>query len=765
MIRKRLLIKGLVQGVGFRPFVFRLAHDHDLSGFIKNTGDGVVIEIQGIQDKVFNFVSSLNKDKPKLARIDMIHEEESEVIPSAKRSFDILESRIGKPDTSIPADVSTCPDCLSEVFDPANRRYLYPFTHCTDCGPRYSIMTSLPYDRERTTMREFEMCPDCEKEYTNPANRRFHAQTNACWHCGPQIILMDKNKNTVCEGKEVYNEVSRLLKRGKIVAIKGVGGFQLWADAVNDVAISAMRSRKNRPTKPFALMFQAIKDIKELCHVNRLEEDILISPATPIVLLKRKADTELSFLVAPLNPYLGAMLPANPLQSILLRYFDAPVIATSGNTSGETICIGNDEAFERLSNIADYFLIHDREISRPLDDPIVQIIDDKPQILRVGRGYAPLEIGLPDFLKGKARIIGFGGDIKSAISVCTGEKIYLGQHLGDLADPVSFTNFEKNLADMSSLSGLDFDDNTIQIVSDKHSGYFSSSTASHLAHKYMLEYKQVQHHQAHAYAAWLEAGCPDSSVIVAWDGTGLGDDNTLWGSEFLSLSKDNDNKIQERICSLAPFPLPGGEAAITDPRRTLVGLLYSHELLPLFEERLNLIFSQQERQIITAMLDKKINSPLSSGMGRLLDAISALLNICSKNTFEGEAPMALEYAAMNSSTMESYNLDNSFKNMVIDIKEMLIQIHQDMERKVSSAQIAKKFHNTLAALSLKIIKEQTQNKSQNVLLTGGVFQNRLLTELMLDKLRSNGYNVFTHSKIPPNDGGLSVGQAVGAICV
>lgn len=766
MIRKSLLVKGLVQGVGFRPFVCRLANEKKLSGFARNSGEGVIIEIQGMQDKVSDFVSSLKQEKPDRARISHIHEEDIDIITTTKHSFEILESRIGKTDTSIPADISTCPSCLSEVFDPDNRRYLHPFTHCIDCGPRFSIITTLPYDRERTTMNEFEMCPECQKEYTDPINRRFHAQTNACWQCGPKITLVDKSRNSVCEGKDVYSEAFQLLQEGKILAVKGVGGFQLWADARNDNAVNLLRSRKNRPTKPFAMMFPSIDEIRNICEVNETEEQALTSQMSPIVLVKIKQDAlkNISAYVAPKNPYLGAMLPSTPLQSILLKLFGAPVIATSGNISGEPICIGNDEVVERLGSIADYFLIHDRGIIRPLDDSVVHVIDGKPQILRVGRGYAPLEIQLPESLIGKSKTVAFGGDIKSALSVYTGEKIYLGQHLGDLEDTFSFANFEKNLNDLSFLSGLDFNDNSIKIVSDRHDGYFSASVAARIANKYMLEYQQVQHHRAHAYCAWLEAGCPDSSVIIAWDGTGLGDDHTLWGSEFLSMERDSKEKIHiNPICSLASFPLPGGEAAITDIRRTLVGLLWSYDLLTLFEERLNSMFSQQELKLIINMLDKKINSPLSSGMGRLFDAISALLNLCHKNTFEGEAPMALEYATMNSSITESYKLDNSVKDKGIDIKELLLQIRHDMENKASSAQIARKFHNTLVELSLKIIK--IQNKSQNILLTGGVFQNRLLTELMVSRLRNNGYNVFVHSKIPPNDAGLSVGQIVGAICV
>lgn len=764
MIRKRLLIKGLVQGVGFRPFVFRLANEKKLSGFIKNTGGGIIIEIQGTQDNVSDFVLSLKQEKPDRARISHIHEEDIDIIPITKHSFKIIESHIGEIDTSIPADVSTCPSCLSEVFDPDNRRYLYPFTHCIDCGPRFSIMKSIPYDRERTTMKEFDMCPDCQREYTDPSDRRFHSQANACWQCGPKITLTDRNKKLVCEGKDVYNEASQLLQEGKILAIKGVGGFQLWADARRDNTINLLRSRKNRPSKPFALMFSSIDEIRNICEVNETEEHALTSQMSPIVLLKVKenATKNISAFVSPDNPYLGAMLPSAPLQGILLKFFDTPVIATSGNIAGEPICIDNDEAFERLAGIADYFLIHDRQIMRALDDSIIQVIDNKPQILRVGRGYAPLEIQLPQSLTGKSKLVAFGGDIKSALSVYTGEKIYLGQHLGDLADPISLANFEKNLSDLYSLSGVDLGDNSIQIVSDRHEGYFASLTASQIADKYVLEYKQVQHHQAHAYTAWLEADCPDASVVIVWDGTGLGDDNTLWGSEFMSLHKDNNSKMQiERICLLTPFPLPGGEAAITDPRRTLVGLLWSYDLLPLFWERLNSMFSQQELQIIIDMLYKKINSPLSSGMGRLFDAISVLLELCHQNTFEGEAPMALEYAAMKSQTADGYDMENSVKNGVIDIKEMLLQIHHDMRNQVSSADIAKKFHNTLVELSLKIISKQA---SQNILLTGGVFQNRLLTELMIGRLKNNGYNVSVHSRIPPNDGGLSVGQIVGVIC-
>ncbi len=762
MIRKRLLVKGLVQGVGFRPFVFRLAEKHGLSGFIRNTPDGVVIEIQGPQDKIPDFISELNTDKPKSSRINAIHEGDMEVIPSTKHTFSILESRTGQNDTTIPVDISTCPACLGEILDPDNRRYLYPFTHCSDCGPRYSILEAIPYDRERTTMSRFEMCWQCENEYKDPSDRRFHAQNNACPDCGPMITLTDKGRNVICKGNDTYPEVARLLKEGNIIAVKGTGGFQLWADARNNDAIELLRKRKNRPTKPFAVMFSSVEEIKKYCNVNKTEEYILTSPATPIVLLKRKTDTGLSSFVAPSNPYLGAMLPANPLQSILLKYWGAPVIATSSNLSGEPICINNDEVFDRLREIADYVLIHNREILYPLDDSIVHVINDNAQLLRVGRGYAPVELTLPEFIQNEEEIIAFGGDIKGAISVCTGKRIYLGQHLGDLADPVSLNNLEQSSQDLSSLCGIDI--NAALLISDKHPAYFSSKLAGERAQKYELKHEQIQHHQAHALAAWLDAASPDSCIVLAWDGTGSGDDGTLWGSEFFSLNTDDKGKIQiNRITSLNSFPLPGGETAITDIRRSLIGLLWSYELLPLFEKRLKSMFSDTELAAIKNALEKKINTPLSSGMGRLFDAISALLNLSSTSSFEGEAAMALEYAAMESPLITGYNLSMSYDKGGIAIKDILKQIHDDTENNVSNADIAKKFHNSLVDLSLHVINNHKGNR--NVLLTGGVFQNRLLTELMLKKLKNNGYNVHIHSKIPPNDGGISVGQVVASLCV
>jgi len=751
--RLQIHVKGAVQGVGFRPFVYRLAHDLGLGGSVHNSPAGVEIEIEGQQPLLELFIARLRAEKPPHALINEI--DDAPIRPLGQTGFIIKDSQpSGDKIALVLPDIATCSDCLKEIFDPANRRYLYPFTNCTNCGPRYSIIEKLPYDRQNTSMKSFRMCPKCQAEYDNPLDRRFHAQPNACPACGPQLQIWDNRGNVMAAHHKALLAACEAIKNGRIVAIKGLGGFQLVVDAGNDTAIGELRRRKARDEKPFALMFPDLALAKISCHVSELEEKLLTSSESPIVLLKRKSSSPvapfISKVVAPDNPYLGVMLPYTPLHHLLMKEMAGPIVATSGNRADEPICFDEYEAFERLSDIADFFLVHDRPITRYVDDSILRVMAGREIILRRARGFAPLPVQLA---QAAPAILAVGAQQKNCLAITRHDLAFISQHIGDLETLEAQRAF-RNTAD--SLSQL-FEFEPAAIACDLHPDYFSSQHAATLSKKTVA----VQHHYAHILACLAENKIAPPVLGVCWDGTGHGLDGTIWGGEFLVLDGDSF----ERRAHLKTFGLPGGEIAIKEPRRAAAGVLYEIYGGDLFEKspvNWRESFNKQERAIISRMLEQKINTPTTSSMGRLFDAVASITGICQYNSFEGQAAMKLEFGATEIQTDLSYQFDLTqlADRHVIDWRKMIIQILNDVSINLPVGEIAIKFHNTLAEIIVAVAARVDINE---VVLTGGCFQNKLLTELAIDKLKANGFAPCWHRLVPPNDGGIALGQVAAAL--
>ena len=750
--RAKVIVRGAVQGVGFRPFVFRLATDLNLYGTVLNSPQGVFIEIEGPRYSLDEFIQRLEKEKPPCAIIQSL--EFSFLAATGYDRFDILESdRSGDKSAFILPDIAPCPDCLSEIFDSQNRRYLYPFTNCTNCGPRFSIIESLPYDRANTSMKKFAMCSDCQKEYQNPRDRRFHAQPIACPRCGPALELWDHAGNVLGSGHEALLAAAQALRDGRILALKGIGGFQLLADARNESAVQTLRLRKQREEKPFALMFSTLDKLSQECEVNNFEERLLKSPEAPIVLLRKKTALKASMIsdtVAPRNPHLGVMLPSSPLHHILLHELNFPIVATSGNLSGEPICIDEDEAVSRLAGIADLFLVHDRAILRHLDDSIARIILNGEQILRRARGYAPLPLQFKSGMPESKVVLAAGAHLKNTVALAVGEQIFLSQHIGDLETQAACAAFERTITDFETL----YEVNPDVVAFDMHPEYLSSK----FAQKKDAELFPIQHHLAHVLACAAENEIQSPLLGVAWDGTGFGIDGKIWGGEFMLVNE----KTFERVAHFREFPLPGGEAAIRQPRRAALGLLWELYGEDLFDRGVfgwwN-PFSASELLALRQILSRKMNSPLTSSAGRLFDVVASLTGLCQKNTFEGQAAMELEFAA--SLDVESnYPIDLSDTTpMVIDWEPMIHNILQDIESSIPTAVIAAKFHNTLSEIIVGVAKAFGEKR---IAISGGCFQNKFLLECSILKLRKAGYAPWWPQRVPTNDGGIAVGQAVAA---
>ncbi|MCU0365463.1 MAG: carbamoyltransferase HypF [Ignavibacteriaceae bacterium] len=742
--RIHISIRGAVQGVGFRPFIYKLANELNLSGYVLNNSSGVFIEAEGNEPILRNFLSRIEADKPKLSVITSL--EHSFLDPLGYSKFEIKESQENKDVSAfILPDISVCDDCLKEMFDPNDRRYLYPFINCTNCGPRFSIIESLPYDRPNTSMKNFEMCDKCQDEYKNTLDRRFHAQPTACPNCGPQLFLWDENGNVVSEKHSAIKQTSDLIRQGKIIALKGLGGFQLIVDATNDEAVGELRKRKRREEKPFALMFPELKSVKEICEVSEIEERVLCSPESPIVLLRKNSsirylESGISELSTPKNPYLGLMLPYTPLHHLLMRELKLPIVATSANLSEEPICIDEFEALERLRGVSDYYLVHNRPIVRHVDDSIIRVIMNRELIMRRARGYAPLPVMVNekfDLLKEKT-ILAVGGHLKNTVALKKGNNIFISQHIGDLSTEGSNKTFKKVIGDFKLLYNAEPD----EIISDLHPEYISTKYAMHLSEKI----EQVQHHFAHVAACRFENQVEGEALGVSWDGTGYGLDGTVWGGEFF----------------------PGGEKAIKEPRRSLTGILFEITGISFVNEFSDLIenkFTSAEIGILLNMLSKKINSPITSSVGRLFDSVSSLLGICDRTNYEGQGAMMLEFVAdLNEKGSYPFEIKESDKfqpeadeplAQIVDWVPIIISIINDIRKDVKPSIISTKFHNTLAKVILEIAKKSGMKK---VVLSGGCFQNALLTERTINLLQENNYKVYWHQRIPPNDGGIALGQ-------
>ncbi len=734
-IRIGISLTGLIQGVGFRPHVYRLARYLHLSGWVINTSRGVTIELEGDQESVDQFLPLLESELPPHATILSKAIESLDAI--GEKDFRIKESQ--STEEIVPLilpDIAVCPECLEEMFDPTNRRYRYPFINCTHCGPRFSIVQSLPYDRPNTTMSTFLQCPDCLMEYENPEDRRFHAQPNACPHCGPQIDFHNlPYSNPFCSGEDALKEAIDSLKRGKILALKGLGGFQLVVSAENEKAVQLLRKRKRRGNKPFALMFPNIESAQAAAHLSEPEQRLLESSEAPIVLVEKK--TQDFGTSAPGNPYLGIFLPYTPLHHLLLDLYAKPLIVTSGNLRNEPICIDNDEAFTRLGNIADIFLVHNRPIQRPVDDSVVRIVSGELQILRRARGYAPLPIEVSQDLRPTLAV---GGHLKSTIAIGKNNKIILSQHIGNLDTKESVREFESTNSDFQKLYGL----TPKTVVHDKHPDYYSTQFAQ--SHFPKVEKQSIQHHIAHVFSCMAEHLLSPPVLGICWDGTGNGEDGTIWGAESFLLS---ENKCQ-RIASILPFRLPGGESAIIETARIATSLLHEAGCETAKDEKTSLFVD---------MIRKGVHAPICSSMGRLFDGVSALLGLCERADYEGEAAMLLEFEAKHSTTSDAYPCSfvqtDKQGPRLFDWRPMIQQIQCDLIASLSPSDIARKFHHTLVELILEIARQAGQ---EHIVLTGGCFQNKLLTELTILRLTQSGFKTYTHGQVPPNDGGLAAGQ-------
>jgi hydrogenase maturation protein HypF len=725
--RLRVVLRGAVQGVGFRPAVYRLAQKLRLAGWVRNSGAGLEIEVEGSSEQLDHFLHKLKADRPRAAVVTT--EEVSRIAPAGFVWFEILPSEENAPKTAaVLPDLATCHECLRELLDRDDRRFGYAFTNCTLCGPRYTILIDIPYDRPNTTMRSFVLCPACRREYESAHDRRFHAQPNACPTCGPRLWSVPAQ----AEGASALAGAAEALARGEIVALKGVGGFQLLVDARNPVAVMRLRARKHREEKPFALLMPSLAFVRQYCRVSAAEEELLVSQAAPIVLLRPKEGGDLAPEVAKSSPYLGVMLPYSPLHHLLMAQYPFPVVATSGNRADEPIAIENDEARERLKDIADVFVLHNRPIARSCDDSVARLSGGRLQILRRARGYAPLPVVTPRDLP---PVLAVGGHLKNTVAIALGRQVFLSQHVGDLDAVESRQAFERAIEDLCRLYRFE----PKLVACDLHPDYASTQWA--LASG--LPVVQVQHHHAHLAACAAENGIEMNYLGVAWDGTGFGLDGTIWGGEFFVASHSGF----ERIAHLRPFRLPGGDAAIRDCSRSAASLIWE----TCDADRAGRVAGASLR----AMLERGINAPLSSSVGRLFDAVAYLSGVTDHNHFEGQAAMCLERAIAGIRTTESYEIESQ-KGMG-DWAPLIEALLSDEQAGVDGAHIAAKFHNALANW---IVAVAQTTDMRNVVLSGGVFQNAYLTARTSALLEEHGFRVVTHHQVPANDGGISLGQAV-----
>ena len=851
--RLKLTVRGAVQGVGFRPFVFRLASELGLHGWVNNSPQGVGIEVEGAHTELEAFLLRLEAEKPPRSSIQGL--ESSWLDAVGFGSFEIRASETDGAKTALVLpDIATCPDCLREILDPTNRRYRYPFTNCTNCGPRFSLIESLPYDRANTSMKAFSMCPACQREYDDPRDRRFHAQPNACPVCGPQLELWrsgrrqkaapvraeDNLPRSAARSSEALVTAAQAIRSGQIVAVKGLGGFQLLVDARNDSAVRRLRERKQREEKPLALLFPALGDVKRVCAVSPLEARLLCSPEAPIVLLRRLAcphpnplpqereklppdageskaaedaqdssesetrnscsrswgarvgvrtsvtqtPFEIAPAIAPGNPNLGVMLPSNPLHHLLLVELGFPVVATSGNRSNEPICTDEREALERLRGIADVFLVHNRPIVRQVDDSIARVMSGREMVLRRARGYTPLPISIaaaadvrgfdiqtpiqsePPRGGGHKSVLAVGAHLKNSVALAIGSQVFLSQHIGDLETEPAHQAFRRVIFDFEKL----YDVRPEVIAADLHPDYLSTKFAAAMgraerpldpdAPQRGPAKVGVQHHIAHVLSCLAENEVELPALGVAWDGTGYGTDGTIWGGEFFRVTQER----VERVAHLRPFRLPGGDAAVKEPRRAALGLLHAlrgDEAFHPSQHHPKAAFSDAETEVLKVMLTRGLNAPWCSSIGRLFDAMAALAGWRQRNRFEGQAAMELEFALAGANTDASYDLSLSTRRFpfTLDWSPMVEAVLADVRSGVSLGEISAKFHHALVEGIVRVAK---QVDCRRVALSGGCFQNRYLTERTVTRLRAEGFQPYWHQRVPPNDGGIALGQIIAA---
>ncbi|WP_243375383.1 carbamoyltransferase HypF [Geotalea sp. SG265] len=739
----RVEIAGIVQGVGFRPFLYRLATANGVSGWVRNTTAGVVAEVEGDEAVISRFLKKIEEEAPPLAAIARLQAFAME--PRREAGFVILPSGHGEGPVQIAPDSDVCPDCLRELFDPADRRYRYPFITCTNCGPRYSIVTGVPYDRPFTTMAGFPLCDRCREEYETPGNRRFHAQPIACPVCGPRLRLLGDGIGN----EDPLAQAVRLLREGRILAIKGIGGYHLAVDACNDRAVRRLRRRKKRDEKPFALMVPDPEAIDGIAFADESEQRLLGGAERPIVLLRKREGSGLSLLIAPANGYLGVMLPSSPLHHLLLADNFSALVMTSGNVSDEPIAYREADALARLGDIADCFLTHDRGIHTRIDDSVVRVFQGGPLVLRRSRGYVPRSIRLPF---SQTSILAVGGELKAAVCLTAGDQACLSQHIGDLKNVETLASLEETAAHLKAILDIE----PAGVAHDLHPDYLSTRYAGNFA---PLPRIGVQHHHAHMASCMAENGLEGEVLGVVFDGTGYGTDGTIWGGEFLL----GDYRGFERAAHFRNLPLPGGDAAVREPYRMALSCLYSLFGTEAFDLPLACCREVQEsdRELFLRMLERGINSPPTSSCGRLFDAVASILGLRQRITYEGQAAMELEGLAegYGDSSPYPFVMDDDALNFTPMIRAIVEELSAGRPR----AEIAGAFHTTIAAATAEMCGRIRQRTGlARVVLSGGVFQNRLLAEDVVARLARHGFQVFTHRLVPPNDGGLALGQAVVA---
>lgn len=729
-----VVVRGAVQGVGFRPFAWRLAHELALRGAIRNGSDGVLLDLEGPPDALACFRDRLVREAPEAARVDAV--EVLAVPPRGRATLEIVASEDGGAGrVRVPPDLATCVACRDEVLSPSDRRSGHPFASCTACGPRYSIVRAMPYDRAATTMASFAACPACAHEYRTPGDRRFHAQPIACPACGPRAWLLDAAGEPQAGGDDALATAVAMLRAGRIVALQGLGGFQLLVRADDDAAVACLRTRKARPAKPLAVMVATPAEAERLGCLDAAERAVLASRAAPIVVVRRREPSPLAGGVAPGVRTVGLFLPTTPLHHLVLRALGTPVVATSGNRSAEPIAVEVREAVERLGGIADVFLVHDRPIARRLDDAVVRVIGGRPTTLRLGRGLAPQPLpALETLARGRPPALATGGHLKVAPALWTGTQALLAQHVGDMDDPDARHQLGAVAADLAALYGVA----VARVACDLHPDYWTTRWAADR----WLPTTPVQHHHAHAVSAMVEHGLLDREVLaVTWDGTGFGTDGTVWGGEILRVRPGR----MRRVASLRRFPLPGGEAAIRRPERIAWALAGPDaELLGL---------PPRETHLLGAMVSRGLHTPLTSSVGRLFDAVAALVLGIRGVSYEGEAASRLEAAA-------SPPLDAAYPLPGGDWRPMMECVVADVRRGRDAALVASALHGALARWAAAVAAEQ---RVGDVVLTGGCFQNALLAARVAEAIRATGARVYLHGAVPPNDGGLAAGQLAVAL--
>ena len=741
MKREVIHVKGIVQGVGFRPFVYKKAKENSLKGWVKNTTEGVVIDIEGEERSIENFLNIMINDPPKLANITEIRSENKKVRGYTDFSIRFSEG-MDNAITNISPDIAMCEACKRDIENEDDRRFQYPFTNCTDCGPRVSIIKKLPYDRKVTTMKNFIMCPRCQKEYDNPEERRFHAQPNACPICGPQISILS-NTGEIINVEDKINFIREKLRDGNILAIKGLGGFHLVCDAENSKVIEILRKRKNRPNKPLAVMMKDIDIVNKHCNINNIEEKILIGNKKPIILLEKKEDSVLPMSLST-NKSLGVMLPYTPLHSLIFDKELNVLVMTSANRSGEPMVYKNESAIEELRDIVDYIVVHNRDIYLPIDDSVSKVVMGEERLIRPARGYAPIT----NKISTKKHIVGFGAQLKNTFSFTNGESIVTSNYIGDMDNYKTQESFEKNYNHFMSIYNIKPD----IIAYDMHPDFWYKDMISNNSTQI-----KVQHHHAHIASCLFENNVDEDVIGIAFDGSGYGDDKNIWGGEFFICNK----KEYRRVGHLNYVNIPGGESAIKEPWKISVGYLiktYGEN----FDDNIPKDFDKVKSKMLYKMIMANINSPLTSSMGRLFDGVAGLLGFNRKITYEGEAAIYLERIADNKTTKcYDYSIDNLDNRLIVNTDKIIISILNDIKMNVELSVISTKFHNTIVKFTCDMcLKLREINSINKVALSGGVFANELLLTKITSDLIELGFKVYSNKIIPTNDSGISVGQVV-----